>query len=94
MFEAAGGETPSAEDDGGRSVAGQGDAPGRSFKKAMKARGLVGYLQGVFGVFIRKPCNVLLFQKSLYFCKPRRPALKPRVRAMAVYMCSVERNWE
>ena len=54
--------------------------------KPVKARGLVDYLQGVFGVSIRQACNVLLFQKSSYFYKPRRPsqaALKQRIREIA-----------
>jgi putative transposase len=54
--------------------------------KPVKARGLVDYLQGVFGVSIRKACNVLLFQKSSYFYKPRRPSqavLRQRIREIA-----------
>lgn len=54
--------------------------------RPVKARGLVDYLQGVFQVSIRRACNVLLFQKSSYFYKPRRPSqavLKQRIREIA-----------
>lgn len=54
--------------------------------KPAKARALVDYLQGVFGVSIRRACNVLLFQKSSYFDKPRRPSqavLNQQIRGIA-----------
>lgn len=65
-----------------------GDAPGRSFKKAvkpLKARGLVDYLQGAFSASIRKAFKILLFQKPPYSYKPRHPsqASQQRIREIA-----------
>jgi len=59
-----------------------------------KARALVDYLQGVFLVSIRRACDVLLFQKSSYFYKPRRPSqavLRQCIREIAeTHVCGTD----
>lgn len=87
--EAARGRECTSEEDGGRLVAGQGHAAGCYPSKALrpaKGRELVDDLRGVWQVSIRRACSVLMFGRSTYHYKSRRPSqagLRKRIREIA-----------
>jgi putative transposase len=79
----------SPEAPGRRSVAGQGDAAGRSGKKALKPwrrRALVDDLMGRYGVGVTKACAVMMISRSLYryqSCRRDSGALVMRIHEIA-----------
>lgn len=82
---ARGGERE-AEADRGRSVVGQGHAAGRAAKKALRParrRQLVDQVREAWKVLVRKACEALRIDRSLYTYKSRRgeqAGLKQRIK--------------